>query len=277
MTHDPMETPRHLAEIDAFYADKLETADKARPVSDLLAPDYADADLPEDLLGTSFGCGNPIAFSGVRPGDSILDLGCGVGLDLMIAAERTGPDGRVTGIDMSENMVARARANVARHGFANIEVEQGTIEALPFADGTFDWVVSNCVINLSMDKPAAFAELHRVLKPGGQMLISDIVVEDLPDWVGQHADLYAACLSGAVSERTYRALAEAAGLTTVETRDTLAYDKAALRQLIADDLPVAVGSLAGRLGLTEAAMLDKVVADLSGKVKSINLYGRKPG
>ncbi|HHN67362.1 MAG TPA: methyltransferase domain-containing protein, partial [Thermopetrobacter sp.] len=161
-------------------------------------------------------------------------------------------------------------------GHANIELRQGRLEALPVEDACADWVFSNCVINLAADKNAVFAEIARVLKPGGRLLISDIVAEDLPDWVGMHADLYAACLSGALSPADYLRAAQEAGLHETRIVDTLRYDAAAIRQLVQEELPVALDELAGRFGLSRKEMLDKAVADLEGKITAIKLTGVKP-
>ncbi|HEV2098587.1 MAG TPA: methyltransferase domain-containing protein, partial [Stellaceae bacterium] len=139
--------------------------------------------LPADATGNSFGCGNPLAFAGVLPGQTVLDLGCGAGIDLLIAAQRVGPTGQVIGVDVSEVMLERAKANAARAGATNIELRLGAIENLPVEAKTIDWVVSNCVINLSPDKAQVFREIHRVLKPAGHMLVTDMIAEDLPDWI----------------------------------------------------------------------------------------------
>jgi arsenite methyltransferase len=166
--------PGHLEEIEAFYTARLSAPAAGPATVPALCPDYSSADLaalPQGMAASSFGCGNPLAFAGVRPGDTVLDLGCGAGLDLLLAAERVGPAGRVIGIDMSADLLARARANVERAGAQQIALHEGRIEALPVADASVDWVISNCVINLSMDKPAVFAEIARVLKPGGRALI----------------------------------------------------------------------------------------------------------
>ena len=158
------------------------------------------AALPDEAVVNAFGCGNPLAFAGVREGETVLDLGSGAGIDLLLAARRVGPSGRVIGVDMTGEMIARARENVAAAGLGNVEVRQGLIEALPVADASVDWVISNCVINLSPEKEKVFAEIARVLRPGGRVSISDIVAEGLPEWARQSAAAYSACLSGAIPE-----------------------------------------------------------------------------
>ena len=147
---------------------------------------------------SSFGCGNPLAFAEVQPGQTVLDLGSGAGFDLLIAAQKVGPEGKVIGVDMTDAMIEAARHNAERAGAPQIEVRKGLIEALPVADASVDHVISNCVINLSPDKHKVFAEIARVLKPGGMIRISDIVAESMPDAIRKHAAAYAACPTGAL-------------------------------------------------------------------------------
>ena len=137
---------------------------------------------------------------------------------------------------MTDAMIERAQANAAAAGLANVEVRKGLIEDLPVDDASVDWVISNCVINLSPDKPAVFAEIARVLKPGGRMLVSDIVVEDLPDWVRENKALYSACVAGAISESDYVAGLRAAGLADVEVRDRLVYDAGQLEAMYREEI-----------------------------------------
>jgi len=226
--------------------------------------------LPDDAVASAFGCGNPLAFGEVKPGDVVVDLGSGAGIDLIVAAQKVGPQGRVIGVDMTEAMIERARANVAAAGLANVEVRKGLIEDLPIESGSVDWVISNCVINLSPDKPAVFAEIFRVLKPGGRMLISDIVVEDLPDWVRADKLLYSACVAGAISEADYVAGLGAAGLEAVEVRDRLVYDCCQLEALYRGETP---GAAAGSVS---ADRLRKAAQAVDGKVWSAMFHARKP-
>jgi len=169
------------------------------------------------------GCGNPTAFAQLRAGETVLDLGSGAGLDCFLAAQRVGASGRVIGVDMTPEMLERARANAARIGAANVEFRQGEIENLPLEDGSVDVVISNCVINLSPDKPRVFREIARVLKPGGRMHVSDIVLHgELPDALKQTAEAYSACISGAWQKDDYLAAIRDAGLAgvTVERETT---------------------------------------------------------
>jgi SAM-dependent methyltransferase len=228
--------------------------------------------LPADAVSNSFGCGNPLAFSEVEEGDVVLDLGSGAGIDLLLAAKKVGPTGRAIGIDMTDEMIAKARENIAAAGLANVEVRKGIIEALPVEDASVDWVISNCVINLSPEKPRVFAEIARVLKPGGRMMVSDIVAQDLPDWVRQNAVLYGSCVAGAISEAEYLAGLRAAGLVDVETRARLEYDPAQLKGLIASEVPKT--ACCGP-SLDEAA-LDALAETLSSKIWSAKVYARKP-
>ncbi len=184
----------------------------------------------------SFGCGNPLAFAEVKPGETVVDLGSGPGFDLILAAKRVGPSGLVIGVDMTDAMIEEARRNAARAGFTNIEVRKGLIENLPVAAGSVDWVISNCVINLSPEKPRVFAEIARVLRPGGRFRISDIVVESLPEWIRGNAAAYAACVAGAIPEREYVAGLERAGLVDVKVESRLVYTAAQIRGLVDHDL-----------------------------------------
>ncbi|WP_093523963.1 methyltransferase domain-containing protein [Pseudovibrio ascidiaceicola] len=273
---DQEKKSEHLSNIAAFYSGKLADGKGRNTFQQALAPDYDAQEIPEHLLGSSFGCGHPLAFSQIKEGETVLDLGSGAGLDLILAAEKTGPSGSVIGIDVSEDMIALAKSNCEQHDLRNVELHQGVIEHLPFPDQSVDWVISNCVINLSADKAAVFSEINRVLKPGGKLVISDMLAEDLPNWLHMHQDLLSACISGAVSEAAYLEFAGNSGLTALTVLDRMTYEDAVLKQLIKDELPAALDELARQLGLSTDAMLDKAVNELSGKVKAIKLYGEKP-
>jgi arsenite methyltransferase len=174
-------------------------------------------DLPGSVTELSLGCGDPVSLADIRAGDTVLDLGSGGGIDCFLAAKRTGPAGHIIGVDMTDEMLARARANAARLNAANVEFRQGQIEALPVADGAVDVVLSNCVINLSPDKPQVFREMYRALKPGGRVAVSDIVTNGprLP-LISDSAESWAACVAGALQVSDYRAGLEAAGFVEVE-------------------------------------------------------------
>src|SRR3954468_21131981 len=164
---------------------------------------YSDADkgaLPEDAVTASLGCGNPTALLTLTPGQTVLDLGSGGGIDVLLSARRVGPAGKAYGVDMTDEMLALARRNAAEAGVANVEFLKGEIEAIPLPDETIDVVISNCVINLSTDKPAVFGEVFRVLRPGGRIGISDVVAEDSLDAAARaERGSYVGCIAGALS------------------------------------------------------------------------------
>lgn len=227
---------------------------------------YKAADLealPADAVANSFGCGNPLAFGDVKPGQTVLDLGSGAGIDLIIAARRVGPTGRVIGVDMTDAMIERARLNIAAAGLSNVEIRKGIIEELPVEAASVDWVISNCVINLSPEKNRVFAEIARVLKPGGRMRVSDIVANDLPAEVLASADLYGSCVAGAISEAAYLDGLRAAGLTDVEVLDRVVYDESQMQALAASEMGLDTDTK--RLAIAAA-----------GKVWSAIIHARKP-
>lgn len=166
-------------------------------------------------------CGNPVALASLREGEVVVDLGCGGGMDVFLAAHRVGPTGRVIGIDMTTEMLERARAGKAKLGLAQVEFHQATIDQLPLADQSVDCVISNCVINLVPDKLAVFREIWRVLKPGGRVALSDIALkQDLPAEVKQSLEAYVGCISGAILIEEYRGFLEEAGFASVVVTDT---------------------------------------------------------
>ena len=166
-------------------------------------------------------CGNPTAFATLKPGETVVDLGSGGGLDVFLAAQKVGPAGRAIGIDMTPEMLALARANAAKGGYQNVEFHESTIDQLPLADGTVDCIISNCVINLAPDKPAVFREMARVLKPGGRVAISDIAIKrPLPAELSESLMAYVGCIAGAIDIDAYRAGLLAAGFSAVEIQDS---------------------------------------------------------
>lgn len=186
-------------------------------VYNIMADDYtqlagynADADL-------NLGCGLPTQFAKIKPGDTVIDLGSGAGNDAFIARHETGATGRVIGVDFSEAMIAKARKNVEKLGFNNVEFRQGDIEQMPVSDGVADVIVSNCVLNLVPNKANVFKEIQRVLKPGGHFSISDIVlIGDLPKNLQEAAEMYAGCVSGAIQKDEYLNLIRQAGFESIE-------------------------------------------------------------
>jgi arsenite methyltransferase len=180
---------------------------------------YSEEDLMAVPSGSNLGlgCGNPIALASIKEGETVLDLGSGAGFDSFLASRKAGPLGRVIGVDMTPEMVERARENAVRGNYSNVEFRLGELESLPVSDNSVDVTISNCVINLVPNKKKAFAEAFRVLKPGGRLMVSDIVLlRDLPDFVKQSAEAYVGCLSGAVEKERYLELIKSSGFEDVE-------------------------------------------------------------
>lgn len=181
-------------------------------------PDVTE--LPFDVTGMSLGCGDPVTPAGLKPGETVLDLGSGGGIDCFLAAKQVGPDGHVIGVDMTADMLEKARANARNMGVDNVEFRLGEIEHLPVADESVDVVISNCVINLSPDKPQVFRDAFRALRPGGRLAVSDIVTRiELPPEVKQDLGSWAACVAGAWTDKAYVAAIEAAGFVDVTIQE----------------------------------------------------------
>lgn len=180
-----------------------------------LYPDTTRGELPQAVRDASLGCGNPLAVADLRPGETVLDLGSGGGGDVLLSARRVGPTGRVHGLDMTDEMLQLARRNAAEAGVTNVEFHEGHIEQIPLPDASIDVVISNCVINLSADKPAVFAQMFRVLRPGGRVGVADVVADDtLTPAQRQERGSWAGCIAGALSRAEY-----VAGLTAAGFRD----------------------------------------------------------
>jgi len=181
---------------------------------------YSDEELeglPDSVVRTVSGCGNPTALAGLKEGEVVLDLGSGGGIDAFLAAKSVGPKGRVIGVDMTEEMVQLSKKNAERMRVENVEFRLGEIENLPVEDETVNVIISNCVINLSPDKDKVFSEAFRVLKPGGRMLISDIVTQGkLPSEIRENLEMWAACVAGALDEKDYLQKIKNAGFEKVE-------------------------------------------------------------
>jgi arsenite methyltransferase len=181
----------------------------------------SEADVPESAVSASLGCGVPTAVADLREGEIVLDLGSGAGTDVLISARRVGPTGRAIGLDMTDEMLELARANAARAGIENVEFRRGYLEDLPLEDGSVDVVISNCVINLTADKPKVLREAARVLRPGGRLAVSDVVADagldeqtrtDMAAWTG--------CIAGALTEEEFRFALQSAGFDEIEIRET---------------------------------------------------------
>lgn len=218
-----------------------------------VAGHVAEADL-------GLGCGVPTRHAALRPGETVLDLGSGAGNDCFVARHEVGPEGHVIGVDATPEMIARARANARKLGFVNVEFRLGEIEHLPVESGTIDCVVSNCVLNLVPDKSRAFAEIVRVLKPGGRMCVSDIVATGpLPEPVREAAGLYVGCVAGAIPQTEYVALLRTAGLEDV-------------RIVEARPIPLPDTALAAHLDPAAIAAFRASGVEL----RSVTVLGRKP-
>ncbi len=226
------------------------------------------ASLPSNVTTTSFGCGNPIALAALQAGEVVLDLGSGGGLDVLLAAQRVGPRGYVYGLDMTDEMLAVARRNAEKAGASNVEFVKGDIENIPLPDGSVDTIISNCVINLSPDKSQVLHEAFRVLRPGGRLAISDIVVDGdlsgLPvDEVQIRAALsWAGCIAGALTIEQYRQLLTQAGFEQVSVDVRQRYTP----EDLLTDSPEALSALPA-----------EVVSDLVGRFTSSGITARKPG
>ncbi len=183
------------------------------------------ASLPEGAI-LGLGCGNPVAMAALEEGMTVLDLGSGAGIDCFLAASKVGPTGRVIGIDMTKDMLDLARRNAEEGGFSNVEFREGEIEVMPVEDGTVDVIISNCVINLSPDKPRVFREAFRVLRPGGRLMVSDIVLTgELPEDVKEDVYQYVTCIAGASMREDYLCFIEDAGFVDVQVVEETSYSE----------------------------------------------------
>ncbi|MFH0800702.1 MAG: arsenite methyltransferase [Pseudomonadota bacterium] len=232
------------------------------------------AALPPEAVVNSFGCGNPLAFSEVKPGETVLDLGSGAGIDLLLAAKKVGIAGQVIGVDMTDAMIEKARENVAAAGLSNVDIRKGIIEEMPVESESVDWVISNCVINLSPEKPRVFAEIYRVLKPGGKMLVSDIVADGLPREIAENRRLYSSCLAGAIGEKAYLDALQSAGLIDIEIRDRIVYDAPQIEAFIGSELKSEVDTCC--CGGKPDSLAKQWAPRLEGHVASVKVFARKP-
>lgn len=232
----------------------------------LYGPEALEA-LPEGVVTASFGCGNALALASLAPGEVVLDLGSGGGLEVLLAAQRVGAAGFVYGLDMTDAMLEVARRNAEKAGATNVAFLKGDIEAIPLPDQSVDVIMSNCVINLAPDKSQVLSDAFRVLKPGGRLAVSDIVFAgDLGDLPISEADVraalsWASCFSGALTTTTYRNLLEAAGFTAIELEVTRRYTIADLRLEGAEQV---------------AALSAEAAAALEGRVTSCAISARRP-
>ena len=204
------------------------------PITSNLYDEAQAAAIPVAAMLASLGCGNPTALAELKPGDVVLDLGSGGGIDVLLSAKRVGPTGKAYGLDMTDEMLALARENQAKSGLTNVEFLKGEIEHIPLPDNSVDVIISNCVINLSVDKDRVIAEAFRVLKPGGRFAVSDVVVrgEDVPAAVRRSMELWVGCVAAALEERSYREKLARAGFDRVDVEPTRIYRAADLKQFL---------------------------------------------
>ncbi|HXO85060.1 MAG TPA: arsenite methyltransferase [Gemmatimonadales bacterium] len=194
------------------------------PVTENLYEASQTAGLPEGAVLASLGCGNPTALADLRPGEVVLDLGSGGGIDVLLSAKRVGPTGKAYGLDMTDEMLALARQNQAKAGATNVEFLKGEIESVPLPSQAVDVIISNCVINLSADKRKVLAEAFRVLRPGGRFAVSDVVCRgEIPEVVRRSMELWVGCVAGALEENEYRRLLADAGFTNIDIEPTRIY------------------------------------------------------
>ncbi len=194
------------------------------PITADLYDDGQVQDLPPDAVSASLGCGNPTALAELRPGETVLDLGSGGGIDVLLSARRVGPTGKAYGLDMTDQMLALARENQRKAGVENVEFLKGEIEAIPLPDASVDVIISNCVINLSADKGRVFAEAFRVLRPGGRLAVSDVVCRrPVRDDLRRSVELWIGCVAGALEESDYRTRLADAGFVGIDVEPTRVY------------------------------------------------------
>jgi arsenite methyltransferase len=231
------------------------------PITKNLYDDDEKGRLPEKAILASLGCGNPTALIELKPGETVLDLGSGGGIDVLLSARRVGPTGKAYGLDMTDDMLALARENQRQSGATNVEFLKGEIEAIPLPDNSVDVVISNCVINLSADKSRVLNEAFRVLRPGGRLAVSDVVVRgEVPDAVRQSMLLWVGCIAGALEEDDYRAKLLAAGFADIDLEPTRTYDIEDARQF-----------------LTEAGIsVNEIAPQVEGKFLSAFIRAAKP-
>ena len=232
------------------------------PITSNLYSDAEKGALPDTAVAASLGCGNPTALLQLEPGQTVLDLGSGGGIDVLLSAKRVGPTGKAYGVDMTDEMLALARENQRKAGATNVEFLKGTIEAIPLPDNSVDVVISNCVINLSSDKDAVLREAFRVLKPGGRFAVSDVVVRggDVPPQVRRSMELWVGCIAGALEETEYASKLRSAGFADVEVEPWRIYK--------IDD---------AREFLTEGGLdVDSLAPQVEGRFASAFVRARKP-
>ena len=231
------------------------------PITSNLYDTGQAGEIPEEALKASLGCGNPTALAELHAGETVLDLGSGGGIDVLLSARRVGPTGKAYGLDMTDQMLALARENQRKSGLENVEFLKGEIESIPLPDNTVDVIISNCVINLSGDKDRVLQEAFRVLKPGGRFAVSDVVVNgEVPAAVRRSMELWIGCIAGALEGDEYRSKLGAAGFESIEVEPTRVYSSADARQFLA----------------AEGMDVDAIAPHIDGKFMSAFIRAKKP-
>ena len=231
------------------------------PITSNLYSGTETSGLPANAVAASLGCGNPTALIDLQPGQTVLDLGSGGGIDVLLSAKRVGPTGKVFGLDMTDEMLTLARENQRKAGATNVEFLKGTIEAIPLPDQSVDVIISNCVINLSQDKDAVLREAFRVLKPGGRFAVSDVVVRgEVPLELRRSMELWVGCVAGALEENEYAAKLRGAGFESVEVEPWRVYQ--------VDD---------ARAFLAESGIdVDRLAPQIEGRIASAFIRAQRP-
>lgn len=231
------------------------------PITSGLYDELQKSELPEAAVLASLGCGNPTALAELKPGEVVLDLGSGGGIDVLLSAKRVGPSGKAYGLDMTDEMLALARENQQKAGVANVEFLKGEIEHIPLPDNSVDVIISNCVINLSADKDRVLAEAARVLKPGGRFAVSDVVVRgEVPAEVRRNVELWVGCIAGALEESEYIGKLARAGFVGIEVEPTRVYNMEDAREFLT----------------AEGIDVDAIAPMVDGKFMSAFIRARKP-
>ena len=227
------------------------SCDSIDPITSNLYSIDETSGLPADAVLASLGCGNPTALAELRAGETVLDLGSGGGIDVLLSARRVGPTGKAYGLDMTDETLALARANQTKAGVTNVEFLKGDIENIPLPDGSVDVIISNCVVNLAADKRRVLAEAYRVLKPGGRLAISDIVVRgEIPEQVRQSMQLWVGCIAGALSEGEFSSILAESGFADASIEPTRTYEFEDARAFLQDsgvDTEVLAREIGGRV------------------------------
>ena len=232
------------------------------PITSNLYADVETRNLPENAILASLGCGNPTALAELRDGETVLDLGSGGGIDVLLSARRVAPSGKAYGLDMTDDMLALARENQKKAGAENVEFLKGEIEAIPLPDSSVDVIISNCVINLSADKDKVLREAFRVLKPGGRFAVSDVVTRGaIPEAVRRNMLLWVGCIAGALDENDYRKRLAAAGFEAIGIEPTRVYDVEDAREFLT----------------SQSVDVDAIAADVGDKFMSAFVRAKKPG